>query len=698
MVNALGAIFLCGIVLIRATEANKGYGLKDLQRLKPLGSLAFEFLNYFQNASVSDLSISDREGDPTEEDMICLMELTNFAVAALYGEYWALKMFDSWGKYPSGMLTGNFYDLGNYDECLAVSRKISQPDTTIRGKYCFLTVTPSEILGNGNSIPEAWKIRIATCLPASCRASHMNKFLQRMLNLDVSTPGIGITESSCQTSDREPWDGLTVFTVAFLSVMGSIVVLFTLIDYLLCRNQDELPRLVKVFSARVHSRALFRVEDTKSNPNVIDCLHGIRCLSLFWVIYCHEYVMYFSSANINFIDMITWAELPYSSFVIHGFFSVDSFFFLSGMLVSLLALRYMDKTKGKLNVLLMYLHRLIRIFPIMAMAIPIYMKMMPLLADGPLFKDGFSGLEECKVTWYWSLLFMQNYVSNRCLGHTWYLAVDMQLFIISPILLIALYKWGKKAAAGIVILVLLISGCLFTTMMINNYSMMLKNITVPSMDNMYYATHTHATPWLIGFLFGYFLHLNRGRKFQLNWLVVGLGWLFSLALIFTSIFALYPAAKWTAPDLSTLADSFYTTLSRIAWPLALGWVVFACMQGYGGMANSFLSSPLWQPLSRLSYSIYMWHKFIMEINIRSVRTNTYFSDYEVMLKFWADLGFTLLMSYLLHLLIEAPFSGLGNFLTPPRKSSPVNKLDQLVTAEPGKVEEPQESTSTTSAD
>jgi len=25
-------------------------------------------------------------------------------------------------------------------------------------------------------------------------------------------------------------------------------------------------------------------------------------------------------------------------------------------------------------------------------------------------------------------------------------------------------------------------------------------------------------PWLIGFLFGYFLHLNRAKKFKLSWL------------------------------------------------------------------------------------------------------------------------------------------------------------------------------------
>lgn len=53
--------------------------------------------------------------------------------------------------------------------------------------------------------------------------------------------------------------------------------------------------------------------------------------------------------------------------------------------------------------------------------------------------------------------------------HSWYLAVDMQLYILSPIFLIALYKWGKKAFAGIFVLMLLLSACLFSSMMTNKY-------------------------------------------------------------------------------------------------------------------------------------------------------------------------------------------------------------------------------------
>ncbi|XP_043067645.1 nose resistant to fluoxetine protein 6-like [Drosophila bipectinata] len=652
-------------------------------RLKPLSSLGLEVVNFFQNASVKDIIPSDRAQDPTDEDLLCINDLVLFSVSVSTGEYWALKMLDSWGKFPSGVLTGNSYDLGNFDECLN-----TELTGAIRGKYCFLKVVPDYLLGTETGM----EINIATCLPSSCRASHINNFFRKILafNNTYSISGIDIIDSSCQTVEKEPWDKLTIALIVILAVMASIVAIFTLIDCFLRKAPNELPIVVTTFSAKANSRALFRVVESKLNPNVIDCLHGIRCMSLFWVIYSHEYLNVPNSANLNLMQLLPWAETPYASFVLHGFYSVDSFFVLGGMLVSLITLRFLDRSKGRLNVTLMYVHRIIRIWPLMAMAILIYMKLMPVVSGGPLFSGGYSGLSQCESDWYGSLLFVQNYFVNKCVGHTWYLAVDMQLFVISPIFLIALYKWGKKAAAGIVILVILLSACLFATIMLNNYSMLMKKISSNALQKMYYDTHTHAAPWLIGFLFGYFLYLNRDKKFQLNWMMVGLGWILSFSMIFTSIFALYPEAKWDTPPISTLAEAFYHTLTRIGWPLALCWVIFACIQGYGGLANSFLSSPLWQPLSRLSFSIYIWHKFVLEVNARNVRTNVYFSNYQIILKFWSDLGITILISFVLHLLIEAPLGGIGNFLKPRTKTPLSNKIPQKAIQESQEVQQIQE--------
>ncbi|XP_017046377.1 nose resistant to fluoxetine protein 6 [Drosophila ficusphila] len=657
MVNGVAIWLLCGLGLISANQLRDELQLAH-HRLSVLKTTLPQRIDY-EKIDTRVISTDDSQ---------CQADMTELLGGLKSGSYWALKMLDSWGSFPSGLLYGTFYNLGNFDECINIHEAISSSQT-IQGKYCFMAVPLKDILDTGIGSLEGMQIKIATCFPASCSATQMemfaSKLYQSVFNLN-KTIGMTIEEDGCQTSDPEPWDWLTIFTIVILSVLTLVVSICTLYDYFLCENQKHRPAVVKIVSARANSRALFRLVDGSSNPNVIDCLNGIRCMSLIWVVFLHEHMYSLISPNINFTYALSWLEKPFSSFFVHGYFSVDSFLFIGGLLVSMTALRTMEKTKGKLNVPMMYVHRIIRILPVLAMAILIYVKLMPVVSGGPLFKSGFHGKEECVKGWYWDMLFVQNYVSESCLDQSWYLAVDMQLYILSPILLIALYKWGKKAAAGIAVVVVLLSGCLFGTQMVNHYSMSIKNGGGDDEANrkLYLATHTHAAPWLIGFLFGYFLHLNRGRKFEMSRLVVWSGWILSLAMIFTSIFALYPSGKWSAPPLPTVEESLYYTLTRVGWPLALCWVVFACMQGYGSLANSFLSSPLWQPLSRLSYSVFIWHMFVQEVNSRNVRTSTYFSSYRVMLNFWSDFGISLVMSFVLYLIIEAPIGGLDALWRP----------------------------------
>ncbi|KAH8272279.1 hypothetical protein KR044_006677 [Drosophila immigrans] len=644
---------------------NGNFSMATYQRMLQLRHLAIEFFEYYENITVTDL-MHPQARAPTLQDLLCAAEVAQLSQALQTGSLWALRMIDSWGRLPSGVLHGNLKDLGNFDECVRVQQATATAGHILRGKYCPATLISASVFGVEDAVAGFLNVQTAVCFPASCTSEHMDlllrQLLQQLLNIELSGQQQLINDNNCQTNESEPLDGLTIFTIVLLGILVGLMLLCTVYDYFCCKDQKRLPALVQIFSARVNSRGLFRVSDSKSNPNVIDCLHGIRCLSLIWVIYGHDYLVSALSPNINLVDVLPWIKSPFSMFIVHGLFSVDTFFFLSGLLVVMVALRTMERSKGKLNVPLMYLHRFLRLTPVLALAILVYMTILPILGSGPVYNTFINvNSASCEQTWYWTLLYVQNYVvpDNICLAHSWYLGVDMQLYIISPLLLIALYKWGKKAVAGIVVLMLLLAVCLFSMMMVGNYSLQL----MLDSDKIYFSTHTRASPWIIGLLFGYFLHVNRGKSFKLNRLSVWAGWLFSLALIFACLFGIYPYAA-NGYELPILNEAFYVTLTRIAWPIALVWVVFACKYGYGGLANSFLSSPMWQPLSKLSYCAYIWHLLIEQFNGINTHTNTYFSDYQVMLRFWPDFGFTVLLAYMMYILVEAPTGGIQMLLLP----------------------------------
>ncbi|XP_030568502.1 nose resistant to fluoxetine protein 6-like [Drosophila novamexicana] len=686
-------MYKIGFTLLLCVLAGAGAQFLDIdryQQLLQLRPLAVEFIDYYRNITSGDLLIPGT-GLPNQQDLRCLAEVATLSQGVQTGSIWALRMIDSWGRLPAGILYGNRKDLGNFDECIRVNQLVASTGHSLRGKYCMAKLLSGNMLGGNAGALGMLSVQTAICLPASCTSEHMETLLRQLfkqlLNIELSTETQLINAANCQTAERESLDGLAIFTIVLMCVLVAALLLATLYDYFLCADQKHLPALVKVFSARANSRTLFRIVDSKTNPNVIDCLHGIRCLSLIWVIYGHDYILQGISPNINLVDVIPWYRSPFSMFIMHGLFSVDTFFFLSGLLVVMVALRSMERTKGKLNVPLMYLHRYLRLTPVVALAILCYMRILPLLGAGPLYKGLVAQLSApCEDNWFWTLLYVQNYATNTvCLPHSWYLGVDMQLYIFSPLFLIALYKWGKKAIAGIVVLLLLLAACLFSMMVVKGYSLSTGGMS----DEIYFTTHTRASPWIIGLIFGYYLHVNRSKTFKLNRLTVWLGWLISLGLIFTSLFALYPYPA-NGNHLPIVNEAFYVTLTRIAWPLALVWLVFACKYGYGGLANSFLSSPLWQPLSKLSYGAYIWHILIAMLNAGITRTSTYFSDYQVMLRFWHDFGFTILLAYFMFLLVEAPFGGLEMLLLPTRaprsQPPPAAKSSPIAEPEPSSIE------------
>lgn len=144
----------------------------------------------------------------------------------------------------------------------------------------------------------------------------------------------------------------------------------------------------------------------------------------------------------------------------------------------------------------------------------------------------------------------------------------------------------------------------------------------------YYTTHARATPWLIGLLFGYFLHNERGRRRGLSWPLVLLLWLLVLTMIAAVMWSMYPYTQPGAGEITPLAGAFYLCCSRIAWPLTLCWLIWACQTGRAGAINTLLSWSFWQPISKLSYCLYLWHLLVETLNIGRIRTSQHFSNYD----------------------------------------------------------------------
>lgn len=249
-------------------------------------------------------------------------------------------------------------------------------------------------------------------------------------------------------------------------------------------------------------------------------MNGIRCFSMMWVIYGHGNMTFYDLPHINRNKVYSWIETPYSMLVQNATLCVDSFFFMSGLLMLWGAFKEMEKTKGKLNIGMMYLHRYIRLTPVVAVVILYIMSLYKYSGAGPMWMKVGNQDEICSETWWATLLYIQNYAFpyKICMSQSWYLAVDTQLYILSPLFLIPLWKWGKKALWPISIFLVLCLGCTFATFMHNDFTLFrVQDNNVGKRQALtYYPTHTRIPTWLFGVIFGYFFYkYNRGKRIPL---------------------------------------------------------------------------------------------------------------------------------------------------------------------------------------
>lgn len=237
--------------------------------------------------------------------------------------------------------------------------------------------------------------------------------------------------------------------------------------------------VVDAWSLKRNLKSYWATRDSGALEVSLDVLDGLRVLSTLWVILGHVVIWPMLSIQYQNAGMILppkgrlteiWFQI-----VPGGYFAVDTFFWLSGFLGARALHAKVRRTptllspKGFMCKLypISVLARWLRLSFIYAFILLFSQTWFSELGRGSLlWNAGMASRmgcassidnDACKKYWWANLLYINNLVPNAasvanshspagCLAHGWYLACDMQLFLLLPFLVLLRERAGKVAA------------------------------------------------------------------------------------------------------------------------------------------------------------------------------------------------------------------------------------------------------------
>ncbi|XP_012548006.1 nose resistant to fluoxetine protein 6 [Bombyx mori] len=629
----------------------------------------------------------------------CEKDLQTYLTALQDGQLWASKIFDASGQYGPNLLFGNEYWLGSLNACTELNKKQYYEQTPPFATTFY--VAKINVTVDNFHLPQSRSMLLGECVPASCSGDALGVLLQASEQATVAkASALGVSASLVTLVVRPVPGGYDVYSDIKFQILGSVTLAVCVLMLVASFYEGYLERRYRMIKAtkdlelaqdnhKPGNNGVQSSEKTRNNGDkdlrretcgvcsevllsfsilsngrtilstdtpsdgALTCLHGMRFMSVLWVIMVHTYLTIFYVADNKAMRVITERSFWYQS-VGNASYCVDTFFVISGILVTILFLRTEEKkskpkvvedkqdinknmngftspalsisvisqdtfitesktqsyTKEEIfkmikSFMILLSYRVVRLTPAYAFVIGVNEIALRYTHDHTVFEPAIFDHITCDNWWWRNLLYINNLYPQRemCMVWSWYMANDTQFYVVGIILLLISVKHPKIAFGSLGVIML---SSWATTIYISVWLQYKARIQEPfeMFDPLYDKPWSRIGPYLVGMIVGWYLHKTRCQKRIPYWLVA-LGWPSALAIIACLIFSMVDGYFDVWPT------AFYISIGHTAWGVAIAWVAVSCCSGYGGLVNSALSYRGLLPLSRLTYCAYLVHPTIM---------------------------------------------------------------------------------------
>ncbi|XP_044749794.1 uncharacterized protein LOC123310390 [Coccinella septempunctata] len=612
-------------------------------------------------------------------DSVCSKQIFSVIEGIDRNELWALQMMDATAKLPAGVLFGNILSLGNYEECTEIHHYDGNLKTDIKGQYCSAVVTLGkstvdfDMLAETDNLVEAAdefdftnvRMIFGLCVPSGCNSRDLQN-ISNAIFPDLAPIRMTFMEKFCSLGDTEKeLPTRSIIGLCIFCSFGILLIFGTLADLL---DPTDNNAILRCFSMYSNGKKLF---SSKTGEDSLLCLNGLRVLSMMLIILGHRFIMTNGMPAVNKIAIERWKESLENYIFIGLGFAVDTFFTISGLLVVYLCMKAHEKGQS-IQWGMFYLHRILRLSPSLIMIVLFYATMVNFIQHEPFaIVDDYVG-QPCRDYWWTTILYIENYwnPNNMCAVHTWYLAIDTQLYILSPLIIIGLRKFPKKTILIMVSIILLSICAAFEVTWQKKLGATFLNQNPLEYKNLYTPTHIRVPPWLLGAITGYLIAKYKGQKLNLDKISVLILWIISVGSL---LFILLIQKAYHDNDYNVWYSAIYNSLARPLWGAAVCMIIVLCVFGKGGIVNSLLSCSLFNVLIRMNYAVYLIHMMVSVSILAKIRTPIFLSNFTVIHEALGDYFIVLLIAIFWTLAFESPIIALEKILFP-RDERCKNKL------------------------
>ncbi|XP_072381146.1 nose resistant to fluoxetine protein 6-like [Diabrotica undecimpunctata] len=598
-------------------------------------------------------------------------------------------------------LMPTLFHLDDYDECMLLKKKALY--CTFRFELQSLsTDNVSDIwivLKNVSSDPRNYRhdhLRHGICVPKTCNNITGSKNLTKLqenietcYNNKYKESGLKgfVHNLNCNTN-------VSKYQYDFYDILiGVIFISYTLLIILssfyegIARYQKKAiyekifsstgGKIIAAFSIPKNWHRL-KAPNKNEDAEKLRSINGIRFYTMICVILAHTIMVTFAGpvANPQYTEQLTDNTL--NMFLANGNYAVQTFFLISGWLLSY---HFFDMMKDHKvfhlkNVLLGIINRYIRLTPTLIAVIALQSTWLIYVGQGPSW-DNIVGEEykNCRQNWWTNILYINNYVNknNMCLIQTWYIAADTQLYIFSLILLTFVWKYESKVKyiLGITIAIgLLIPGLIAFfknhEIIIRQYPEILydmKGVKQAAWHDLYSSGYSNITGYTIGLTFGYIFYKYKDKVVNVNKFHIVLWWIFTLG---TCNFVVLIATQMYSPSYksSAIASAFYWALGKNVFALGIAVTIYGFTRKVGWFARWICEWKAISVMGRLTYSTYIAHSSVIRVRGGLIRSPLFVNDYLLLMTALGDITLSYLVGTVVCLMFEMPISALQKLILP----------------------------------